>query len=139
MDSVLIDTNVLLDFFEVPRPEHKTSTILFAELVNSNVTIHVAATSLKDVYYILSRRLDEPTARKAVTSILSMAILLPVDNTCCLRALSCGEPDFEDGIIRVAAEIAGVDYLISRDARAFVGCLVPRLSPADAVRELGRR
>ena len=138
MVSVLLDTNVLLDFFEAPRPEHETSRKLLATLQENGVTAYVAGTSLKDVYYIVSRRLNEPAARKAVTSILDTMSIVPIDNVCCRLALNNGEPDFEDGIIRAAAEIAQVDYLISRDARAFAGSRVPHISPADALRELQR-
>lgn len=136
MDSVLLDTNVLLDFFEIPRPEHATSVILLNELFQTGTSIYVPATSLKDVYYVLSNRIGEPMARTAISSILDTMLIFPVDENCCRRALTYDEPDFEDGIIRTAAEMARVDYLISRDAHAFVGSLVPRLTPAEVLREL---
>lgn len=139
MDSVVLDTNVVLDFFSATRLDHDLGVSLMQALQVSDVDIHVVATSLKDIYYILSHSEGESVARAAVTLILATMSVLPVDENCCNRALNSGEPDFEDGIIRVAAETARVDYLISRDARAFVGCLVPRLSPADALRELKLR
>lgn len=30
-----------------------------------------------------------------------------------------GEPDFEDGLVRAAAELNDVDFILTRDARAF--------------------
>jgi predicted nucleic acid-binding protein len=132
----MLDTNVLLDFFETPRPEHATSLALVDALKANGATMCLAATSLKDVYYVLTRRSSEPAARRAVESLLATMEILPVDETCCHRAVTSTEPDFEDGIIRAAAELAQVDYLVSRDARAFVGSRVPRLSPAVAVKEL---
>ena len=136
MDRVLLDTNVLLDHFETPRPEHRTASALIDALIEHRVTVHVAATSLKDLYYILARRLSEPIARRAVESVLATMVILPVDQACCRAALAGTEPDFEDGLIRAAAEAARLDYLISRDTKAFVGSRVPRLSPADALVEL---
>jgi len=139
MDSVLLDTNVLLDFYETPRPEHSTSAALLEALAVHGVVICAAATSLKDLYYIVARRLDEPSARRAAESVMATMVVLPVDAECCRQALASTEPDFEDAIIRAAAETARVDFIISRDAKAFVGSRVPRLSPADALAELRHR
>ena len=138
MENIALDTNVVLDFLSTTRPQHGTAIALMQICQSSGVNLYVAATSLKDIYYILARSDGEPAARAAVRSILDTMIILPVDDTCCRLALNNGEPDFEDGIIRAAAEIAQVDYLISRDARAFAGSRVPHISPADALRELQR-
>jgi len=134
MASVVLDTNVLLDFFETPRAEHGTSVVLMDALMKSGWTIAAVATSLKDVYYILSRRLNRTAADNAVESVLTTMTILPVDFDCCRQASTSTEPDFEDGIIRAAAEIAQVDYLITRDTSVFIGSRVPPLSPADAIR-----
>jgi len=137
MARVLLDTNSLLDFLSTARPEHDLAVRLVRRLQDCHVAAFAVATSLKDVYYILGRSDGEPAARRAVESILATMIVLPVDESCCRAALASSEPDFEDGLIRAAAEAARVDFIISRDARAFVGSRVPRLSPADALVELG--
>jgi len=136
MDSVVLDTNVLIDFLSTARPENNIAVSTIRELRTANANVYAVANSLEDIYYILGRTDGEPVARTAVTTLLAVFGILPVDENCCHHALMCGEPDFEDGIIRAAAEIARVDYIISRDASAFVGSLVPRLSPAEALREL---
>jgi len=136
MDSVVLDTNVVLDFLSAVRADHSDAVSLVQALQKSGVRAYVVATSLKDIYYILGRSDGESVARTAVMSVLATMTVLPVDEVCCLRALSSNEPDFEDGIIRAAAEIARADYLVSRDARAFLGSHVPRLSPAEALRQL---
>jgi len=133
MASVVLDTNVLLDFFETPRPEHGTSVVLMDALVKSGWTVAAVATSLKDVYYVVSKRLSRAHADSAVESILATMTILPVDFDCCVQASTSTEPDFEDGIIRAAAEIAQADYLITRDTDAFVGSRVPQISPAAAI------
>jgi len=139
MDSVVLDTNVLIDFLSIARPEHNLAIAMVRTLQASAVKVHIVATSLKDIYYVLSRYDGETVARAAVTTMVAIFTILPVNGDCCRRALACGEPDFEAGIIRAAAEIARVDYIVSRDTHAFVGSLVPCLSPTQALRELNRR
>ena len=138
MDSALLDTNVILDFFVDTRPEHATGDALFRQMAAARTTMCVAATSLKDVYYVLSRTDSEATARRAVTAIMASMTILPVDAGCCRRALSLGEPDFEDAIVRAAAELAKVDCIVTDDRKAFKGSLIPSLSPGDALVHLNR-
>ena len=46
-------------------------------------------------------------------------------------ALASDEPDFEDGLVRATAEALGVDVIVSRDARAFVGSSIRRCSAVE--------
>jgi len=131
---VVLDTNVILDFLNITRLEHNQAVTLLDVLRRRGVNICAAATSLKDIYYILGRSDGKPIAKKAVESVLATMTILPVDFDCCQCASTSTEPDFEDGIIRAAAEIAQTDYLITRDTSVFIGARVPRLSPTDAIR-----
>lgn len=42
-----------------------------------------------------------------------------LDVEACVVALESNEPDYEDGCIRAIAERAGVDFIITRDKKAF--------------------
>jgi len=131
---VVLDTNVLLDFLNITRPEHDLAVALLGVLRRRGVDTCAVATSLKDIYYVLGRSDGKQVARAAVDSVLKTMMILPVDFDCCKRAGASTEPDFEDGIIRAAAEIAQADYLITRDTSAFEGSRVPQISPATAIK-----
>ncbi len=135
--NVVLDTNVIIDLLDEERPEHGTAGVLIDRILAADGALRLAATSLKDLYYVLSRCGGEPLARRAVEAVMATMTILPVDDECCHRALRGSEPDFEDGLVRAAAEIARADYLVTRDRRAFAGSRVPRISPADLLRELG--
>jgi len=136
MDRVVLATNALLDFLSVARPEHVLAIGMMRRLHECHVDVLVVATSLKDVYYILGRSDGEPAARRAVEAVLATMTILPVDDAGCHAALAGTEPDFENGLIRAAAEAAEADFLISRDAAAFAGSRVPRITPTVALAEL---
>ncbi|MCL2470875.1 MAG: PIN domain-containing protein [Propionibacteriaceae bacterium] len=136
MHKVLLDTNVVLDFLSSERPSHDLAVSLVTDLQATGIKLCLVATSLKDVYYILGRSDGEQAARQAVIALAGSMNILPVDASCCRQALTSTEPDFEDGIIRAAAEMADVDYVVTRDRRAFIGSQVPRITPADLKREL---
>jgi len=136
MVKVVLDTNVLLDYLAASRPEHQVAEDLMRHIIAVGTDMCVAATSLKDIYYVLSHTDGEPTARSAVEALITAMTVLPVDKACCRSALINGEPDFEDGLIRSAAETARAAYLITRDQRAFASSSAKPISPAAALREL---
>jgi predicted nucleic acid-binding protein len=119
MRKVLLDTNILLDFFEASRPEHRTAVDLIAALLKHGIEICVVATSLKDIYYILTRHTDEPSARRCVNTLIQTTTVLAVDALICQDAAIDKEPDFKDGIILASARQADVDVIVTRDHAAF--------------------
>lgn len=75
--------------------------------------------SLKDVYYVLVRGGREAKAREAISLLTELLVVAPVGAEECEFALHEGEPNFEDGLVRACAELNDVDFILTRDARAF--------------------
>ena len=124
MYRLLLDTNVLLDAILPDRPEQRETHRILARCNGGGDMGIACGLSLKDVYYIASKRLDEPTARKAVAWLTQLLVIGPVGPEECLDALVSNEPDFEDGLVRSCAELNDVDFIISRDKDAFAGSRV---------------
>ena len=129
--KVLIDTNILLDAVMSERPGWAYASMLLDEVAFGRLDAHVAATSLKDAYYVLGKYSDEATAREFVEAALEVFTVVGVDDSLCRMAARSNEPDFEDGIIRACAEREGVDFIISRDEKAFLRSPLKRLSAED--------
>ncbi|MCL2091090.1 MAG: PIN domain-containing protein [Micrococcales bacterium] len=136
MAKAVLDTNVVLDFLDSGRPEHTTAVALVSALVTADTSLCLPATSLKDVYYILTRTSGEPVARRAVTTLAQTMTILPVDSTTCDDALANHEPDFEDGLVRACAETAAADWIVTRDQAGFTGSSVPKTDPATLLAHL---
>ena len=133
--KILLDTNTVIDIAGPGRPQHFESIQLLSDIEHQEAKAFISATTLKDVYYVVSRSIDESYARIVVQSCLELFTLLPVDATVCKLALQSSEPDFEDGIVRTCAEMEKVDFIISRDEKSFVGSPIKRLSPAEYVEQ----
>lgn len=131
--SVLIDTNIILDAAMCERDGWSAATLLLDEISYGKLEACVASTSLKDVYYILSKYGGEPFAREYTKAALDAFDLASVDEEICRIAVGSNEPDFEDGIIRACAEHKEVDFIISRDTEAFKASAIKRLSPQDYI------
>ena len=135
MSRFFFDTNVLLDLVIPARPQHTFAAELFREIaVRSDGRALLLASSLKDVYYIFNRHYgDEQTARKVISQMrvsfeVSELTLRVVDD-----ALHSDEPDYEDALVRAAAEIAGCNYIISRDEKAFRASCCQRVDAQQAL------
>ena len=79
----------------------------------------VSPSSLNDAYYVLRKQYGEPWARKAIKLLLDLLVVLPFGPEECIISADSNEPDFEDGMIRAAAELNDVDFILTRDVKAF--------------------
>ncbi len=131
--KILLDTNILLDAAIGERPGWAAATLLIDEVAFSEVEGYVAALSLKDVYYVLTKYADEAAARQFIGALMELFEIVAVDSTICRNALESDEKDFEDGLVRACAETVSVDFIISRDERAFARSSVKRLSAQEYV------
>lgn len=131
--KVLLDTNVMLDL-ALARPEGLDAAAAIAEAVAyEEVVAYVCATSLKDLYYILSKAMGEKDARTYIKAVMDDFIICSVDYALCRQAADSDEPDFEDGLVRACAENARVDFIVTRDVTAFARSKVRSIAPADYV------
>ena len=119
-NRLLLDTNVLLDVLCPGRPQFAEANEV-AKLCNGGGDMgFVTAGSLKDVYYILTKQIGEQKAREAVDVLTGLFIIAPLSAEDCDMALRSNEPDFEDGLIRACAELNDIDFILTRDAAAFL-------------------
>ncbi len=102
--KVLVDTNVWLDLILHRTPFEEDSKGCLMACVEESVDLCVAATSLKDIFYIASKCLDTSRAYEAVRLVLEISNAASVDDLVCRKkALELEKPDYEDGIIAAAA------------------------------------
>lgn len=129
--KLFVDTNVLLDAAMGERPGWAAAVLLMDEFAYAGTKGYISASSLKDVYCILTKYSDEASAREFVIAAMNLFEVVAVDSTVCRVAALSNEPDFEDGIVRACAESVPVDFIISRDEKAFAKSPIKRLSAQD--------
>lgn len=131
--KVLLDTNIMLDL-ALSRPEGFDAAATIAEAIaHEEVIGYVCATSLKDMYYILTKAMGEKDARTYIEAVMGDFVICGVDYALCRQAIASDEPDFEDGIVRACAENIGVDLIITRDADAFARSTVKAMTSQEYV------
>ena len=147
--SLLLDTNVWLDYFMSEGPCVDDISRLIAHAQVSSLSLLYAPTTAKDLFYLIPRRLrmrggDDgisyaPAAWACLDRMMEIAAAAPLSFPECelARMLRKKFPDFEDNLIIAAAETADVDYIVTQD-KAFLGQIPEAcISPARALELLG--
>ena len=129
--SVLLDTNVWLDYFMGEGPYLDDISQIIARADKGSVSLLYAPTTAKDLFYLIPRRLRRrggdadatyaPAAWACLNRMMEIAAAAPLSFPECelARMLRKDFPDFEDNLIIAAAETADADYIVTQD-RAFI-------------------
>ena len=131
MAEVVLDTNVLLDYLDASRPEHRAAVDVIYELLDdAELGPVVTAGCLKDVYYILCRRYrKEAVVRQRLDDFRQIVRILPLDAAVLDAAFASDEPDLEDALVRASAELVGARAIVTRDVAAYSRSSVPAMAP----------
>lgn len=133
MKRVLLDLNILLDVLLDLRPHSESTLAFWAEALRAEVQVLVPAHGVTTVYYATARQRPSAFARAAVTELLTVAGIAPVDEGTLRRALALDWPDFEDAVCAAAAEATSCDLLVTRDAAGFKDSPVLAVDPVTAL------
>ncbi len=135
--KVLIDTNIWLDIALGREGFYTTSLTALYEFIDEGDKMCVVATSLKDIFFIVSRLEGTDAAYQALERVMDLATIIPVDSMVCASALPLERPDFEDGVIAAAAQAEEVDLILTRDKEAFATLGIEKMSPIQLMEERG--
>lgn len=135
---VLIDLNIVLDVILNRQAFFPDSKAVWDASLAGQFDGRIAATELTNLYYIVTRQKDEPTARAAVDICLMNFSIVAVDGPSLLLASQMGGCDFEDNVVIACAESIAADYIVTRDETGFAHSTVLALSPVDFLAKLTR-
>lgn len=130
--KVFIDTNVALDFLLEREPFFQDACLLFEAITLNRISGYASATTLTDIFYIARKQTQSiERARQAVSDLLALLIVCPVDRTTLELALLSEENDFEDAVQIVCAVSQQLNAIVTRDTEGFSTSPMPVLSVAE--------
>ena len=128
--TVLIDTNVILDYVLLREPFAQDASACLERLISSKATIWLTASTITDIYYVARRVLrDAVKAKNIVATLLNSFSVASVDKSDCIKALELAISDYEDALVSVCAKKVKARYIITRNLRDFEESAVPAVSP----------
>lgn len=131
MKRVLLDIDVLLDVFLNRPPWVTDAARLLAAIDRGEAEGYVAGHTITTLYYLIAKARDRQTAAVAVTDLLRIVKVVPLEAADFHQALVLALGDFEDAVQVAAGLEVGAECVATRDEKHFRGSPLPPRSPGE--------
>lgn len=129
--QVLFDTK-LLDALLAREPFVADAAFLLEAVEAGRLEGFMSATTVTDVHYLVGRQTKSAeVATTAVTRLLELMEICPVDRRVLEQAIALGLADFEDAVQVACATSLGLEAIVTRDVPGFAGSPIPILSSGE--------
>lgn len=131
--KVMFDINVVLDIVGRRHPFYDDSRAAFLKAVEIDASPMLAVHAYPTLFYLLGAietRAVRPDLMEWIFSAFDVAKEGPAELT---AARGYGIGDLEDALVAAAAESAGCDCIVTRNANDFASSPVRALSPTEFI------
>lgn len=128
---VLIDLNIVLDVLQKREPFYEASVRLLGAVEGGLLEGYLAAHIITTLFYLIQKDKSSADARAAITNLLQILKISPVNQSTIDQALNLDYRDFEDAVQMISAVQCKADYLITRNISDYKPALLPVLQPVD--------
>lgn len=130
---LLLDTNVLVDYYLVRAPFAADAARVFAAGRLGDVELWASAKSFTDAFYVGRKALGSERMQRVMAASLGTLHACSIDHEDVVTCLALLWSDFEDCLVARAAEKVRADLLITRDLSGFERAKVQIASPGEAL------
>ncbi|SDZ82574.1 PIN domain-containing protein [Arachidicoccus rhizosphaerae] len=118
--KVLIDTDVVLDFFFDRKPFSNDATQLLSLCEKGEIQGFVTPVMISNVYYILRKTARHEKVIESLKKLLNIIEVAQINKQTVLNALHSGFKDFEDALQNFAADNEkDVSIIITRNIKDY--------------------
>lgn len=135
---VFLDVNALAHLIYEGYEHHAAVSALVTKVLgNPTGCLLVNASSLNELYYLLRHnsqreiRVSHPAAIAIIAGLLARFDIVGTTEQVVRAALISDEPDYEDAVVRAAAEASCSDVIITYDKKAFSRSSVPSMAAEE--------
>lgn len=127
---VLADTNVVLDLLLQREPWLTEARPFWDARDDGSVFVYLLASVVTDIYSVCRKQAGKDKALNAVETCLTGFEIVPVDLALLRQALGQTGPDFEDNVQIACAQLAAVDFIVTRNSADFRDSPIPAVEPS---------
>lgn len=130
MKRILIDTDVILDFFFDRKPFSDFSAAILSLCEENRIKGFLTPVILSNVYYLLRQTASHERVIQKLTQLLSVIDVLLIDKGIVFHALNSGFRDFEDALQYSSAIHDGtIDSIITRNVKDYRQSVIAVMTP----------
>jgi predicted nucleic acid-binding protein len=130
MTRILIDTDVILDFFFDRQPFAENASKIFSLCESKKITGFVTPVIISNVYYLLRQSAKHEKVIEKLKLLVSITEIAVMDKEVVTQALNSDFKDFEDALQNYSAEIhKEIDLIITRNTKDFKNSKLAVMNP----------
>ncbi len=135
MKNILIDTDVLLDFFFDRKPYSHYSTLILSLCERGLLNGYITPVIISNTYYILRRVAKHKKVIEKLKQLLTIIYVLKMDGLVVENALNSEFKDFEDALQNFAAINYGkIEVIVTRNVKDYKKSEIGVLTPESFVK-----
>lgn len=137
MTRILIDTDVILDFFFDRQPFAENASKIFSLCESNKITGFVTPVIISNVYYLLRQSAKHEKVIEKLKLLVSITEIAVMDKEVVTQALNSDFKDFEDALQNYSAEIhKEIDLIITRNTKDFKNSKLAVMSPDNYMKSI---
>lgn len=130
MDKVLIDTDVILDFFFDRKPFAIFATEVLNLCEENKISGFTTPVIISNVYYLLRKTAKHDIIVEKIKQLLSIIEIIKIDQNAVFNALNSEFKDFEDALQNFSAiENGEIKVILTRNIKDFKKSNLAILTP----------
>ena len=140
MDKVLIDTDVILDFFFDRQPFAEFAAEIFLLCENNVIKGYTTPVIISNVYYILKRTAKHKIIIEKLKQLLNIIDIVEMNKEVVIEALNSRFKDFEDALQHFAALNNGtIQIILTRNIKDFQNSTLAIITPEMYLKNKARQ
>ena len=137
MKHILIDTDVILDFFFDREPFSENAAKILSLCEKKDIIGFVTPVIVSNVYYLLSQKAKQEKVIEKLKILLSILEVLVIDKNVIMVALNSEFKDFEDALQNYSAELNGeIDIIITRNTKDYKKSQIGIMNPENFLKTI---
>ncbi len=140
MDHVLIDTDVILDFFFDRKPFSEDGARILSLCEAGKIKGFITPVICSNSYYLLNQTASHKKVVEKLGQLLNIIGVLSMDREIVIQALGSGFNDFEDALQNFSAIKSGfINVILTRNVKDYKGSAIGVLTPENFLKLIATR
>lgn len=132
MKNVLIDSDVILDFFFDREPFCKNASLILTLCEKKNIKGFVTPVIVSNVFYMLRKISRQEIIIARLKKLISFVDIVEINKQVVIDSLNSDFEDFEDALQNYAAEKSHkIDAIITRNTKDYKHSALNVLTPTE--------
>ena len=140
MKNILLDSDIILDFFLDRQPHSKYTAYVLSQIELKKINGYLTAVIISNVYYLLRKVSSHDKVMKKLNQLMTLTNVLSIDKQIILKAMNSKFKDFEDAMQNYACESYGkIDVILTRNIRDFKRSEISVMTPEQYFKMLNKK